>query len=164
MTHSVLTWIHLLVKCLNFALENIKGYTISPLENLCSKIVIMISEEIADRDKSLIKAICKAFCLANNAFLKSLSFSSDKIELLVYVKYKNGLSLKNDPLRRKENGGDRRKKTEGVNDKSYSPEIKNPGFFEHDSLQVHNRETIDLDYLRDSINAAPEKELKESKI
>ena len=160
----VLDWVPVLAVCLSSAMENIKGYGVTPIKNLSTKIDIITTEPVNERDKPHIKIICEGFCKANQAYLKTLSFSSDKIELLVYVKYKNGLSLKNDPLRRKENGGDRRKKTEGVNDKSYSPEIKNPGFFEHDSLQVHNRETIDLDYLRDSINAAPEKELKESKI
>jgi len=149
----VLEWVPLLIICLNSAMESIKGYGITPIKNLSSKIDIMVKEPVSDKDKKHVRNICSNFCQANQSHLKALSFGDDKIELLIYVKYKNGPAQKNDPLGRKGHDRARGEEKKSYNGQGYNVEGQNPRLRRKDPLQVHSRETLDLDYLRDSTNS-----------
>lgn len=145
MIPSVLEWIPILISCLNSALETINGYSVSKIENLSSKIVISIKEPINNKNCVLVRNLCNYFCRANQGFLKSLTFAPDKIELLVYVKYKNGPSLKIDPFVKEQH--DKRTKKKNAHVSRSVNTAENIHLSGKDFIQIHNSNSSNLDNL-----------------
>ena len=92
-----LEWVSLLANCINSATENIKKFSFPRIQNLHTTVTFLLKEPFTNKDIPLVRSLINSFARSNDCVIKEISFSDEKLTLLVYLKYKNGLS-RNDPM------------------------------------------------------------------